>query len=192
MSRPLLLRAGVDAASAALVAHLKPSYGRVTDDPAAAARVAVEAYLAVARDLQGRRVRSLPFAPLTRQIAAMVVGQVLHAPMQPLSQVHGRFRAARRLMDAPLARWKCDTLPTGEVRIERLADGADNRKRRRPNATAHALAALSVGETTLLAGSRRVGLANDYKVRARELLGEPTAKWSYTTTTQGLRVRRVA
>ena len=162
--------------------------GRVRNAEAAT-RAVLQAYVPV---LLKERTTSGRVSVVTRQLAAMEVGQVIRLRGASSSQTHAKMRSARLLMENPQAAWRTDSQSDGWLRVQRLPDGL----KRTTAVTSHVTTTISKlpvnGSYLFDHMTKRSCFASGYKQVARRLMNDPHAQWSAKTTTKGVRVTRTA
>lgn len=154
----------------------------------------IRAYQAVARDQERSRVSGF-VSDETRKLAALEVGRHVIVVPQPFQSLRGRMATARKIMDNPDAKWKCETVAEG-IKITRTIDGARFWRDPTKNAKAVEMAEMKAGERkiakTILTAKGHGQMGTNTKIAARKILDCPTADWSVKTTERGILLTRIA
>ena len=153
-------------------------------------RIIATAYV-TALTKTGETRRGQRAGPVAKALAAMKVGETIKLPPQTTALYRSQM-VARKVMEAPNASWRSDTLPTGELQVRRLPDGAQ-REPNTPSAVVLRMVEMKVGDSALMPElTKPTSFTSHYKARARYRLGAPQADWKRRSTSKGVRVTRVA
>jgi hypothetical protein len=162
--------------------------------PRQVVQAVVRAYLVVAQDLEAQRVDGR-ISPISRALAAMVVGTSREFRGAAVHDLRQRMKTARDLLGEPDAKWSCQT--QGDcVLVRRLPNGARYFRNPLANPKVRELVAMKVGETiapkTITAARGRGSMGSNVKIAARKYLNDPAADWKVRTIAGGkVRVTRV-
>lgn len=155
-------------------------------------QVVVRSYLAVARDLETRRV-SKKSSPLLKSLVLMPVGETRIIEDQHTSTLKSKLRVAAAHMgqlDASFRVWRKD----GKLYVKRVANGTRSRDPNR-NPKAVELASLVPGQSVIaktIRSTRGKGqMGQNTQVQARRILDDKDAKWSVKATAEGILLTRV-
>lgn len=132
-------------------------------------------------------------SPVSIALSEMVIGEVISVPIQAPQIIRARSRAARKLMNNPLATWVAEAhFSGGTTLVTRLEDGARPQRNPHLNGKASFLASLSreSGYVRSSLFTYRQALSTNVKVAAQRILNNPEADWSALTRRDGIYVRR--
>lgn len=185
---------GLEAAKAAYLGALRNG----NDGPSDVVARVLRAYLAANPVITGPELTQPMdgrISPISKDCAAMKVGDKIEVPAQPLQSIRQRFKTACRLMNNPDAKWRTRSLSNGKVEIERMADGVRYWRDPLLNAKAVELASLAVGQSiiskTLKSTRSKGSMGSNTKIAARRIMGIPYADWSVEARSKGVRLTRI-
>lgn len=154
----------------------------------------VDAIVAIRVSAFARRMTRPP-AALTKDIAGLFPEQFVETVEQCRQTIHGRMKTAREILKNPDARWRVDKVSDGVIRITRMEDGAKYERGVLSLAVLE-IAALHVGDSKIAEHIKSVRgkgqMGTNTKIAARRFLGNDAADWSVRSTSQGVRVTRIA
>jgi hypothetical protein len=135
-------------------------------------------------------------SPVTIALGSMQVGDELRFNETGLQlyHLHNYIKTARKMLNAPMARWRIHEPYRGTFVVQRLADNAHAERDPFKNRKAVALAAIPLGlnKGAYIEELQSVHeLGPSVKKMAQRILNNPDANWSGRTTNQGVFVTRI-
>lgn len=147
-----------------------------------------------ARRGAGRRPNYKRVGPITEALMAMKVGDVVE--LQPIvkNTLHTFIRTVRKKLDNADIMFSTETLPSGKVRVTRLADGAAPIYGFSRSPTVATMAGMRVGQTLKMTkADLPSGMTTSFRQQARKMMGLPSAKWRADLKANGIyHVKRTA
>lgn len=132
----------------------------------------------------------------SKMLAQMKVGEQIEVMPMARSKLTSARATARKILDIPLAVWRCETLPNGKMLITRHPDGSSPHEPR-TNHIVLGLTKMRIGEVRTFRPkkgmSKKGHMTHGMKIRARKLMNDLTANWKTERLINGdIRCKRIA
>lgn len=129
------------------------------------------------------RSGAFKLSPTTRTLLMMKEGDVCFLPPTTIGAITSARKTARKHLDNPNAVWACQTLESGNVRVERMPDGSEKHYGLPKNPAIEQIAPLLPGESVVIQGSLYAALKQ--QVRKKMGVAGLHAQWISRTLTKG-------
>ena len=147
------------------------------------------------REAKKQVVSSRNLSPITDALIKTEIGEIVYFKNISLQSVRARMETARTLMDNQGARWSCSIEPDNCIQVTRVEDFANVKRYKALGSITVELSSMQPGDSFIsqyIKAVRGKGQAgSNHKMKARSLLDDEKADWSFKMTNQGVRVTRV-
>ena len=140
--------------------------------------------------------KSRNLSPTTKILIKTEIGEIVYFKDIALQSLRAMMNTARTVMDNQGARWSCSIENDNRIQVTRVEDWANVKRYKSLGPITIELSSMQPGDThisknvTAVRGKGQAG--SNHKIKARALLNDQKANWSFQSTNKGVRVTRIS